>query len=158
MRRSNSCWKYVTVMRHEWTVMGWRGLADKHPLGPVVFQFYGKVGTEKTKSQGEFLCTWQMRVRQALDLTGISVRSQVRILYVMKKKNGINEIWCFCSPGIPLGFWAKILWSRGFTKNLESQLHGSQRKSYLSVPFFFYLRCEWLVRGCLYMPGQRYES
>ena len=32
------------------------------------------------------------RVRQALDLTGISVRSQVRILYVMKKKNGINEI------------------------------------------------------------------
>jgi hypothetical protein len=27
----------------------------------VVFQFYGKVGTEKTKSQGEFLCTWQMR-------------------------------------------------------------------------------------------------
>ena len=32
------------------------------------------------------------RVRQALDLTGISVLSQVRILYVMKKKNGINEI------------------------------------------------------------------
>ena len=32
------------------------------------------------------------RVRQALDLTGISVRSQVRILYVRKKKNGINEI------------------------------------------------------------------
>jgi hypothetical protein len=27
----------------------------------VVFQFYGKVGTEKTKSQGKFLCTWQMR-------------------------------------------------------------------------------------------------
>ena len=27
-----------------------------------------------------------------MDLTGISVRSQVRILYVMKKKNGINEI------------------------------------------------------------------
>ena len=27
----------------------------------MVFQFYGKVGTEKTKSQGEFLCTWQMR-------------------------------------------------------------------------------------------------
>ena len=34
--------------------MGWRCLADKHPpLGLVVFQFYGKVGTEKTKSQGE---------------------------------------------------------------------------------------------------------
>ena len=32
------------------------------------------------------------RVRQALDLTGISVRSQVRILYVMKKKNGTDEI------------------------------------------------------------------
>ena len=44
------------------------------------------------------------RVRQALDLTGISVLSQVRILYVMKKKNGINEILCFCSQGIPLGF------------------------------------------------------
>ena len=36
-------------------------MADKHPMGLVVFQFYGKVGTEKTKSQGEFLCTWQMR-------------------------------------------------------------------------------------------------
>jgi len=44
------------------------------------------------------------RVRQALDLTGISVLSQVRIFYVMKKKNGINEILCFCSQGIPLGF------------------------------------------------------
>ena len=32
------------------------------------------------------------RVRQALDLTGISVLSQVRILYVMKKKNGTDEI------------------------------------------------------------------
>ena len=32
------------------------------------------------------------RVRLALDLTGISVRSQVIFLYVMKKKNGINEI------------------------------------------------------------------
>ena len=40
---------------------------------------------------------------------------------------------------------------------LESQLHGSQRKSYLSVPFFFHLRYEWLVRGRLYMPGQRHE-
>ena len=27
----------------------------------MVFLFYGKVGTEKTKSQGKFLCTWQMR-------------------------------------------------------------------------------------------------
>ena len=41
--------------------MGCRCLADNPPLGLVVFQFYGKVGTEKTKSQGEFLCTWQMR-------------------------------------------------------------------------------------------------
>ena len=32
------------------------------------------------------------RVRQVLDLTGISVLSQVRILYVMKKKNGTDEI------------------------------------------------------------------
>ena len=39
----------------------------------------------------------------------------------------------------------------------ESCLHGSQRKSYLSAPFFFHLRCEWLVRGRLYMPGQRHE-
>ena len=41
---------------------------------------------------------------------------------------------------------------------LESQLHGSQRKSYLSVPFFFHLRYEWLVRGRLYMPNLRYET
>ena len=41
--------------------MGCRCLADNPPLGLVVFQFYGKVGTEKTKSQGKFLCTWQMR-------------------------------------------------------------------------------------------------
>ena len=40
---------------------------------------------------------------------------------------------------------------------LESQLHGSRRKSYLSVPFFFHLRYEWLVRGRLYMPNLRYE-
>lgn len=32
--------------------MGGRCLADNSPLGLVVFQFYGKVGTEKTKSQG----------------------------------------------------------------------------------------------------------
>lgn len=32
--------------------MGCRCLADNPPLGLVVFQFYGKVGTEKTKSQG----------------------------------------------------------------------------------------------------------
>ena len=40
---------------------------------------------------------------------------------------------------------------------LESQLHGSRRKSYLSVPFFFHLRCGWLVRGRLYLPNLRYE-
>ena len=38
---------------------------------------------------------------------------------------------------------------------LESQLHGSRRKSYLSVPFFFHLRYEWLVRGRLYLPNLR---
>ena len=75
----------------------------------------------------------------------------------MKKKNGTDEIWCSCSPCIPLGFWAKILWNRGFTKFLEPQLHGSRRKSYLSAPFFFHLRCECLVRGRLYMPNLRYE-
>ena len=26
------------------------------------------------------------------------------VIYVMKKKNGINEILCFCSPGITMGF------------------------------------------------------
>ena len=41
---------------------------------------------------------------------------------------------------------------------LEFQLHGSQRKSYLSAPFFFHLRCEWLVRGRLYLPNQHHES
>ena len=41
---------------------------------------------------------------------------------------------------------------------LESQLHGSRRKSYLSVPFFIHLRYEWLVRGRLYMPNLRCES
>ena len=41
---------------------------------------------------------------------------------------------------------------------LGSQLHGSQRKSYLSAPFFFHLRCEWLVRGRLYMPNLCCES
>ena len=35
----------------------------------------------------------------------ISVLSQVRILYVMKKKNGTDEIWCSCSPGIPISLW-----------------------------------------------------
>ena len=92
-----------------------------------------------------------------VDRACISVLSQVVILYVMKKKNGTDEIWCSCSPGIPLGFWPKILWNRGFTKFLEPQLHGSRRKSYLSAPFFFHLRCEWLVKGRLYMPNLRYE-
>ena len=41
---------------------------------------------------------------------------------------------------------------------LETQLHGSRRKSYLSVPFFFHLRYEWLVRGRLYMPNLHCES
>ena len=39
----------------------------------------------------------------------------------------------------------------------EAQLHGSRRKSYLSAPFFFHLRYEWLVGGRLYMPDQRCE-
>ncbi len=45
-----------------------------------------------------------------------------------------------------------------FPRLLESQLHGSRRKSYLSVPFFFHLRYEWLVRGRLYLPNLRCES
>ena len=47
---------------------------------------------------------------------------------------------------------------QSFTKFLESQLHGSRRKSYLSAPFFFHLRYEWLVRGRLYMPNLHCES
>ena len=53
------------------------------------------------------------------------------------------------------GLLSKNFVKQSFTKFLESQLHGSRRKSYLSAPFFFHLRCEWLVRGRLYLPNLR---
>ena len=56
------------------------------------------------------------------------------------------------------GLLSKNFVKQSFTKFLESQLHGSRRKSYLSAPFFFHLRYGWLVRGRLYMPDQRHES
>ena len=63
----------------------------------------------------------------------------------------------FLFAGHSAGLLSKNFVKQSFTKFLESQLHGSRRKSYLSVPFFFHLRYGWLVRGRLYMPGQRYE-
>ena len=53
------------------------------------------------------------------------------------------------------GLLSKNFVKQSFTKFLESQLHGSRRKSYLSAPFFFHLRYECLVGGRLYMPAQR---
>ena len=58
----------------------------------------------------------------------------------------------FLFAGHSAGLLSKNFVKQSFTKFLESQLHGSRRKSYLSVPFFFYLRYGWLVRGRLYMP------
>ena len=63
----------------------------------------------------------------------------------------------FLCAGHSAGLLSKNFVKQSFTKFLESQLHGSRRKSYLSAPFFFHLRYGWLVRGRLYMPGQRYE-
>ena len=62
----------------------------------------------------------------------------------------------FLFAGHSAGLLSKNFVKQSFTKFLESQLHGSRRKSYLSVPFFFHLRCEGLVRGRLYLPSQRY--
>ena len=63
----------------------------------------------------------------------------------------------FLFAGHSAGLLSKNFVKQSFTKFLESQLHGSRRKSYLSAPFFFHLRCECLVRGRLYMPNLRYE-
>ena len=63
----------------------------------------------------------------------------------------------FLFAGHSAGLLSKNFVKQSFTKFLESQLHGSRRKSYLSVPFFFHLRYEWLVRGRLYLPNLRYE-
>ena len=64
----------------------------------------------------------------------------------------------FLFAGHSAGLLSKNFVKQSFTKFLESQLHGSRRKSYLSVPFFFHLRCEWLVRGRLYLPNLHCES
>ena len=61
----------------------------------------------------------------------------------------------FLFAGHSAGLLSKNFVKQSFTKFLESQLHGSRRKSYLSAPFFFHLRYEWLVGGRLYMPAQR---
>ena len=63
----------------------------------------------------------------------------------------------FLFAGHSAGLLSKNFVKQSFTKFLESQLHGSWRKSYLSVPFFFHLRCEWLVRGRLYLPNLHCE-
>ena len=75
--------------------MGCRCLADNPPLGLVVFQFYGKVGTEKTKSQGEFLCTWQMcwslRLWQVrLNRKQTEMRMRQRQLYIKNFGDLVN--------------------------------------------------------------------
>ena len=59
----------------------------------------------------------------------------------------------FLFAGHSAGLLSKNFVKQSFTKFLESQLHDSRRKLYLSAPFFFHLRCEWLVRGRLYMPN-----
>ena len=64
----------------------------------------------------------------------------------------------FLFAGHSAGLLNKNFMKQSFTKFLESQLHGSQRKSYLSVPFFFHLRYGRLVRGRLYMPDLRCEA
>ena len=63
----------------------------------------------------------------------------------------------FLFAGHSAGLLSKNFVKQSFTKFLESQLHGSRRKSYLSAPFFFHLRYEYLVGGRLYMPDQRCE-
>ena len=81
----------------------------------------------------------------------ISVLSQVRILYVMKRKTVQTK---YDVPVRRAFRWdSKNFVKQSFTKFLESQLYDSRRKLYLSAPFFFYLRYGWLVRGRLYMPN-----
>ena len=46
----------------------------------------------------------------------------------------------FLFAGHSAGLLSKNFVKQSFTKFLESQLHGSRRKSYLSAPFFFHLR------------------
>ena len=87
----------------------------------------------------------------------ISVLSQVRILYVNEKEKRYKWNMMFLLAGHSAGLLNNNHVQLRLPWLLESQLHGSQRKSYLSVPFFFHLRYEWLVRGRLYMPNLRYE-
>ena len=46
----------------------------------------------------------------------------------------------FLFAGHSAGLLSKNFVKQSFTKFLESQLHDSRRKLYLSAPFFFYLR------------------
>ena len=45
----------------------------------------------------------------------------------------------FLFAGHSAGLLSKNFVKQSFTKFLESQLHGSRRKSYLSAPFFFFI-------------------
>ena len=93
---------------------------------------------------------WVVRGRYKRPLTS-------RDFICNEKEKRYRRNMMFLFAGHSAGLLSKNFVKQSFTKFLESQLHGSQRKSYLSAPFFFYLRYGWLVRGCLYMPGQRHE-
>ena len=80
-----------------------------------------------------------------------------RDLIGLWKEKRYRRNMMFLFAGHSAGLLSKNFVKQSSTKFLESQLHGSRRKSYLSVPFFFHLRYGWLVRGRLYMPGQRHE-
>ena len=75
-----------------------------------------------------------------------------RDLIGLWKEKRYRRNMMFLFAGHSAGLLSKNFVKQSFTKFLESKLHGSQRKSYLSAPFFFYLRYGWLVRGRLYMP------
>ena len=64
---------------------GWRSKSDNRSLTDVVLQI--------------LWCDYR------LWRADISVLSQVVILSVYEKKNGTDEIWCSCSPGIPISLY-----------------------------------------------------
>ena len=69
--------------------------AEKHPKINFLIGLLLLIGTVSSRFCGAFIgCEGQ-----------ISASSHKANLYVMKKKNGINEILCFCSLGIPISLW-----------------------------------------------------
>ena len=101
---------------------------------------------------------WFLSIWRA-DISGIS---QVNNEGFIQRKT-CRQIWYSCSPNIPTGFWTKILWSKGFTKFLESHLHVSQRKSYLSARFFFsftlWMTCKMsLIHALIYTMNRTTKS